>query len=140
MEVNKLAKICTKCGNKIPWFIVENNVRIRITGRKLCFACSPRRHYSHVADSWAKMPYQQRKRLVTDKLGGKCVECGWHTYPSLFHFHHLKRSKKNKSVPRLIKESTWARVNAEIRRCILVCPNCHAAIHANLILHRFLVK
>lgn len=134
-----MAKICISCGKKIPWIIIEEGIRLRITGRKFCFECSPRRHYAHPSDSWARMSYYERKALVTDKLGGKCVECGYNEFPDLFEFHHLRRSKKNRNVSKLIRESSWAKVILEIRRCLLVCPNCHKAIHMGLIDHRFKV-
>jgi 5-methylcytosine-specific restriction endonuclease McrA len=66
-------------------------------------------------------------------LGGKCSICGYHKCLNALHFHHKNPSEKNF----LISNAIWGKDNLseseimnEINKCILVCANCHAELHA----------
>lgn len=56
--------------------------------------------------------------------GNKCSKCGFDKEPKILHFHHLRDKIGNVSEMkglRMIKE--------EVKKCILLCPNCHALEH-----------
>lgn len=46
-------------------------------------------------------------------------------------FHHIQKEDKEFSISRRIR--SWARVKKELKKCILVCSNCHSEIHEGLI-------
>ena len=72
------------------------------------------------------------KAYTRDILGNKCVLCGFDKYPVALDVHHLDPSKKD---PNFKSMRGWSRerIQAEIKSCILLCRNCHAALHAGLV-------
>ena len=60
----------------------------------------------------------------------KCRKCGYNKHPELLVFHHKNKEEKNKGINILMKTlQNLDIIKKEIRKCILVCPNCHAEIH-----------
>lgn len=63
--------------------------------------------------------------------GGKCVICQG-VYPNeLFHFHHIDPAIKETQIfDRNINSArTWKILREELKKTVLVCPNCHNLIH-----------
>ena len=56
---------------------------------------------------------------------GPCMDCGGRFPPCAMDFDHRDGDTKLASVSRLIAASSWARIEAEIAKCDLVCANCH---------------
>lgn len=71
--------------------------------------------------------YRQKKRAV-ELLGGKCCRCSWSGSIAALQFHH-KRGKTT-DITRILHRS-WERVSKELKKCELLCANCHAVEHAN---------
>lgn len=71
---------------------------------------------------WAK-----RYRAYCE-LGGRCEDCG-ETSPVKLDFHHLDRRKKDIGICQLTQHATWAAIKKELRKCILLCRNCHVDRH-----------
>lgn len=79
---------------------------------------------------------REREREVRElvreyKRKHNCVCCG-ETEPICLDFHHLDPSQKDFELS-LVGGRGWNNVKSEIEKCILVCKNCHAKIHANII-------
>lgn len=76
--------------------------------------------------------------------GGKCIKCGFDdlNYPSCFDFHHVDPTQKEFSIASNGSTRSIEKLKAEADKCILVCRNCHAKIHAyeqmQSRLHKFL--
>jgi hypothetical protein len=51
------------------------------------------------------------------------------------HFHHIDPKTKSFTVSDAFARKTYSQeeVEAEIKKCVLVCANCHTEIHAELI-------
>lgn len=64
------------------------------------------------------------------KLERGCQRCGEHD-PRVLDYHHRDPRGKLGKVSRAIKDR-WsrARIRAEIRKCDLLCANCHRREHA----------
>jgi hypothetical protein len=77
---------------------------------------------------------KQRQKIIQqlhDFLSDKsCVDC--HEGDSMvLQFHHLERNSKN--IPVFILASrcrNWERVLKEIKKCVILCANCHIRRHA----------
>lgn len=72
---------------------------------------------------------KRRKANLIRVLGGKCCICGFDKYQEALEFHHVNPEEKefgisNNSIKALDKQLK------ELRKCILVCSNCHKGIHA----------
>lgn len=70
---------------------------------------------------WAK------KMKAIDILGGKCNCC---SDDSLYHltFHHLDSPDKDYELSDIWHYS-WDNIEKEIKKCILLCDNCHRELH-----------
>ena len=68
------------------------------------------------------------KQKAVDLLGGKCSKCGYNKCFGALHFHHLENKSFGLSAKGLTR--SWKNVIEELKKCILVCANCHAEIHA----------
>ncbi len=64
-------------------------------------------------------------------LGGKCSICGYNKCVDALEFHH--RNPKEKEF-KLGSGNTmsWEEYKNELKKCILVCSNCHKEIHSRL--------
>lgn len=75
-----------------------------------------------------KKRIRKRKEWLVGLLGGKCAKCGYIKCISALDFHH--RSDKEEMLSRLIKDSSKQKVLKEVKKCILLCANCHRELHA----------
>lgn len=71
------------------------------------------------------------KLVVLYKLQNPCILCG-EDEPSCLDFHHPDPSDKEFNVAEYYACS-WAKIHKEMLKCVVVCRNCHAKIHAGLI-------
>ena len=76
-----------------------------------------------------------RKNLkvkAVDYKGGQCEICGYNKCMEALHFHHLDPNQKDYGISAGGKTRIWEEVKKELDKCICVCANCHAEIHANI--------
>ena len=76
-----------------------------------------------------------RQRLKVRLLyvaGDKCAICGYDKCKSALEFHHLDPDAKDFTIGNNTNIATEKALN-EIKKCILVCANCHREIHSNLL-------
>ena len=59
-----------------------------------------------------------------------CVRCG-ETHPATFDFHHVNPKDKVKSVNEWVKNRNYKEAHEEIKKCIVLCANCHRIHHYN---------
>jgi hypothetical protein len=77
-----------------------------------------------------------RKRRITRKDAWrafkrtlKCAICE-ENHPATLDFHHVKRSKSNKKVNKLVSDGQIRAAMKEIRDyCVVLCANCHRKGH-----------
>ena len=63
----------------------------------------------------------------------RCVDCGEDDF-CVLDFDHVER--KNGSVIRMAREGrAWAKLKAEIAKCVIRCANCHQRRTATLLGH-----
>lgn len=60
----------------------------------------------------------------------KCVQCG-QDHPATFDFHHVDSTTKEASVSKLIKNRAFKRAMEEVKKCVVLCANCHRIYHHN---------
>lgn len=71
---------------------------------------------------------RQRKIKAIEYLGGVCNNCGLSWHPAVFEFHHKDPETKDRDPSKMLQLS-WARVVAELDKCVLLCANCHRLEH-----------
>jgi len=106
---------CCQCGEIDP---------AKFYGRKrtMCGSC----HNAYTT----KVGQEKRLKAITYS-GGQCQLCGFNEHPYALDFHHRDRSAKDPKY-KSMRGWSWARTLAELKKCILLCKNCHAAVHAGI--------
>ena len=73
---------------------------------------------------------KRKKQKAVDLLGGKCSNCGYDKCLDALDFHHLDPTKKD---PKSFEKNVaWSILKEEIKKCILLCSNCHRELHAGI--------
>lgn len=92
-----------------------------------------KKHYVKHKQKILKKRRNQRKNFRIDfkkMLGGKCAFCGYCRCFAALEFHHIK-SDKASNISTLIKNDSEQKILKEIKKCILLCANCHREVHHN---------
>ena len=76
------------------------------------------------------------RKMAIDYLGGRCSQCGYDRCMEALEFHHTDSSEKDFGISNRGYTRSWKRVQEEIRKCVLLCANCHREVHAGLQLQR----
>jgi hypothetical protein len=66
-----------------------------------------------------------RKQQAIILLGGRCVDCGasFPDHPEVYDFDHARGTKKA-GIGKML-QSSWRVLAKELKKCDLVCSNCH---------------
>ena len=87
---------------------------------------------SYTSDKVKRWRDRTKSRMV-ESMGGKCQCCGYDTHTAALAFHHIDPSQKDiKFGDARANPSSWSKIVAELKKCILVCHNCHSEIHAGV--------
>jgi hypothetical protein len=119
-------KRCVECG-------------VEIFGQKVKYcsnACKQKHHYHRVKKQTNTYHSQtiraiRRKLQLIDLKGGKCESCGYNKNLAALHFHHAEPHKKKfKLDMRMLSNRKWDAISQEVKKCILLCANCHSEVHS----------
>jgi hypothetical protein len=58
----------------------------------------------------------------------KCSKCGFNHIAAL-DFHHTNPALKDGNINRFVSNGQFAKVYEEIKKCIVLCANCHRIHH-----------
>lgn len=72
------------------------------------------------------------KKKAVELLGGCCLLCGYHEYYGALEFHHVDPSSKEFSLSGKGSTMGWDKAKEELKKCVLLCANCHREVHANI--------
>lgn len=71
-----------------------------------------------------------RKIKLVEMLGGKCMLCGYDKNYSALSFHHRNPDEKENTLDlRNLSNSSWEKIEKELKKCDLLCLNCHMEHH-----------
>ena len=73
------------------------------------------------------------KKMAVELKGGKCQICGYSRSVWALDFHHIDDKLKSFDLSSGGLTRSWVKVQEEIKKCVLVCSNCHREIHAGLV-------
>lgn len=73
---------------------------------------------------------QRRKQVLADILGNKCLFCGFDAWPEALEFHHVDPTTKTFTLSGTHLSRSLDTQYKELKKCVLVCSNCHRGIHA----------
>ena len=114
-------KKCTKCGRILP--ITEFNWRNKAKGTR-------RSECKYCHSDYMKQKYQEKKNIVQEiKSSCSCAKCG-ESRGYVLDFHHINPSEKDNTIARLTSNNyKLEKVYDEIKKCIVLCANCHREFH-----------
>lgn len=70
------------------------------------------------------------KSKIVTSLGGKCSCCGYNKCFDALDLHHINPNDKEFSFGSIrANPKSWIKIVTEIKKCLLVCANCHREIH-----------
>jgi hypothetical protein len=81
---------------------------------------------SEAVKLWRK---RTKERMIA-AFGGACCVCSYDKCAASLDFHHLDPSQKDSGFVRLRSNpQSWTSIVIELRKCVMVCSNCHGEIH-----------
>jgi hypothetical protein len=107
---------CAQCGETDPQKFYGNK-------RSMCGPCH---------NAYTKRAGMERRLKAIEQLGGHCCICGYNQYPCSLDFHHRDPKLKDTNY-NAMRSWSWDRTLAELKKCTLLCKNCHAAVHAGFL-------
>jgi len=85
---------------------------------------------SEYVKSWRK----RSKARIIESMGGSCAICGYNKCVSALALHHLDPNSKDFNLSDALKNAkSWDKIVNELRKCALLCHNCHCEVHEKLI-------
>ena len=76
--------------------------------------------------------WRQRAKLKAIAYkGGACQGCGYGKCVRSLQFHHIDPAGKDFGIGRASARS-WARIQVELDKCVLLCANCHGEVHEGI--------
>ena len=83
--------------------------------------------------SEAVSDYRRNRKLnLLAACGNKCCLCGYDKAVAALEFHHIDATQKEFGIGSNGNCHNIQKDIAEIRKCILVCSNCHREVHSGL--------
>lgn len=89
------------------------------------------RKYADRREYLIKAVSERRRALKLKAVmarGGKCMICGYSKHIGVLDFHHIDPGTKLFGISSGGFSRSWASIEAEIKKCVLVCANCHREI------------
>lgn len=70
---------------------------------------------------------KKNKERMVEAFGGCCGICGYSKCTNALEFHHLDPKEKDFNVTNQV--TSWKKAVEELRKCVMLCSNCHKEIH-----------
>jgi hypothetical protein len=98
-----------------------------------------RRHYERNKEAIKKKVSAQRKvskaKWAAFKKTLSCLECG-ENHPATLDFHHVNPHESDNKVHKLLASGAYLKAREEIKKCIVLCANCHRKHHYEEFQHK----
>jgi hypothetical protein len=131
-------KICCDCKKELPFTSFNINKEKKDGLQYSCRECRKiynKIHYKQNKEKYKNQVIQYRKnnkeRYQKYKSTLKCNQCN-EKHPSCLQFHH-KDNNKEYTIASIARCCSVEKLQIEIDKCIVLCANCHAKLHYNLI-------
>ncbi len=105
-----------------------------LKGRQINF-CSKKCKATH-GNKNHQSSQKQKQRGVDKKIklinlkGGKCEKCNYNKNYAALQFHHINPEEKDSGLDlRKLSNCKWEWCLEEVKKCQLLCANCHAETH-----------
>ena len=76
---------------------------------------------------------RKSKERIIESMGGCCQVCGYNKCNNALALHHLNPEEKDFGFGSIrANPKSWDKIVSELRKCVLVCHNCHSEIHEGI--------
>jgi len=125
-------KYCPKCKQDKKLDDFGNNKSSKDGKQRVCKLCQSiydnKFYLNHKKTYFKQVQAYNKKKKEDLKIGYSCLKCNdKRTY--CLDFHHIDPKTKKDTVSRLINNGAYKLVREEIKKCIVLCRNCHAEFH-----------
>jgi hypothetical protein len=130
-------KICSKCKQEKPLDQFHKNKKLKDGLSVWCSDChklNKKEHYKNNKEQYSKNVFNNSLWLLEIKMGLQCEKCG-ENHPAALDFHHLDPNEKELKISSRVtcNSKKKEKILEEIKKCIVLCANCHRKEHATLI-------
>ena len=91
-----------------------------------------RKHYEKNREAIIQKAADKKKKFKEEwyafKSTLKCTKCGF-SHISALDFHHEDPSTKDGNIHHYVSSGQFKKVYEEIKKCIVLCANCHRIYH-----------
>jgi len=112
----KTIKKCPSCG-------IEKKLDEFNRSKERIFSWCKKCLYKNQSERWI-----QRKIDAIQLMGGKCCKCGYCKNYTALEFHHINPKEKDYNWTKT-RQLAWKDIIVELKKCVLVCANCHRETH-----------
>lgn len=77
------------------------------------------------------------KERIIFSLGGECVICGYQKCIKALEVHHIDPNEKEFTFSKDMLCHSWEKLSEELKKCVLLCANCHREVHDNMLTNDF---
>jgi hypothetical protein len=76
----------------------------------------------------AKIRKEAKDKWIAYKSGLSCTTCGF-SHIAALDFHHTDPALKDGNIHKFVSNGQFAKAYEEIKKCIVLCANCHRVHH-----------
>ena len=133
-----MQKICNKCNLDLELICFNKNSRNKDGYANSCRKCHnnwKRANYTlpHVKQFYrernSNLKKKTREWVTAYKIKKGCSKCG-EKHPACLHFHHKDPKQKLIGISEAVSNGrTLTLIKKEVKKCVILCANCHAKEH-----------
>lgn len=126
---SNIMKFCAKCSQNLP---DESFHRRGVILQSWCKTCRKSFDAGFYRSNKKQIKAQKKiwrgetKVWYNSLKSGPCADCGGRFHAEAMHWDHLPEFKKNNCLSILLRKHNKSGIVEEIKKCELVCANCHA--------------
>ena len=116
-------KYCPSCENDLPSTQFCQNKNLKSGLDSWCRQCKNKKD---------EIRRKTNRHKLIELAGSRCVDC-LQVFPDVcYDFHHLDPTTKESAVSNMTRRYNLQKAIEEIKKCVLLCANCHRLRHEAL--------
>ena len=87
------------------------------------------KHIKKTSTDYSREHRKKNWNKIFEFFGGRrCMICGIESDHPIYQLHHHDQYGKEHNISRIIHHGC-DKIKVELRKCVLVCSNCHCTVH-----------